>query len=48
MLIQDLDNMVGGLAMVVLFLSVINVLIVALIFFMFLMMKNVVNIVVRF
>lgn len=48
MLIQDLDNMAGGLAMVLLFLSVINVLIVALIFFMFLMMKNVAYVVVRF
>lgn len=48
MLIRDLDNMAGGLAMVLLFLSVINVLIVALIFFMFLMMKNVVYFVVRF
>lgn len=48
MLIQDLDNMAGVLAMVLLFLSVINVLIVVLIFFMFLMMKNVAYIVVRF
>ena len=48
MLIQDLDNMASGLAMVLLFLSVINVLIVVLIFFMFLMMKNVVYIAVKF